>query len=504
MNAAAQATQTSGRPLPSTLRNVGLFGLVLYAVAAWLLLRPDFLMSWRESDTQTIARHFMEPGSSIFMPRIDWAGTGPGYVEAEFQLYTWLTSLLMRTFGYGEWPGQVVSLLATLGAGAVAFRGLSRVYGPLPALLGACALLASRGVVHCAVLVQPEALCLLLFTAAWFAFTEFAESGSRRQLVIYGVTGALAMLVKPTAAQLGVASVVLLALHARPRLYRADVWVAWVAMVGLLALHLLHARSLFIDYGATFGVLSGGDTKVPKLQYLLAPSLLTSALSNAVMWGVGLIGCAAAVAVLVLDKKRAPIIALTAGVLVWTLVAFRYTSRPAGKHYHLLGAVLAAHAVAQLATLLPQRLAGSRKAGYALGLLGLLLCGQLANSIRVRQWLRQDVYNAPPAEVAAALKRHCRPGDLIVARSYEPEFDREWNTPTNYEDPRIFFLSGTRGWPLGSETDDPRRIEEGKRQGARFFVEPQEHGPTPATDTWLREHARLLETTTFGGKVYAL
>ena len=50
--------------------------------------------SWRESDMATIARHFFDGHRNIFLPAIGWAGPGENYVGYEFQLTTYVTSIL--------------------------------------------------------------------------------------------------------------------------------------------------------------------------------------------------------------------------------------------------------------------------------------------------------------------------------------------------------------------------------------------------------------------------
>jgi hypothetical protein len=496
------------RPLPDALAHskiwasalVALF-VAIYAILLWNTCRPDFIQNWRESDTQTIARHLAEPGASILYPRIDWGGTGPGYVETEFQLYTWIVSRFLIVFGDVEWPGQLVSLMAVILTAWVVFIQLNRRYGATAAAIGVAGMLASRGVVQAATTVQPEALCLLLYAIAWFAFLNYTESGNRRDLCIYALAGGTAMLVKPTAAHLGISSGVLLLLHAPHVLRRKSLWLAWALMVAALVLHMAHARNIYLEYGNTFGVLSGGDSKLPKLEHLLVPDLVVRAAINSVMWGVGVVGAAAALAAIVLRRKEsAPIVALIVGNAVWTLIALRYTSRPGGNHYHLLGAVLAAQA---LAMALPA-VANARWRSYVSVAAICAIALGLERSVSIRTWNRHNPWDEGAIAVAKALQRHARPGDLIVVRSVAVRYDTYWKTISNFEDPRIFNLTRTRGWPIGKESTDPHMVDQAKRQGARFYVEPETRPVMPEFDTWLAKHARLIETTDHGGKVYEL
>jgi hypothetical protein len=488
-------------PQTRTLTAFVVVALAVYALVLWGWFRPGFLHAWRESDTQTIARHLAEPGASILYPRIDWGGAGPGYVEAEFQLYTWLVSRFMIVFGDVEWPGQLVSLLSVTGAAWVAFSGLRRWYGMLPAVAGLFAMLSTRCVIQAATSVQPESLCLFLFTAAWFAFLEYTHSRSRLWLALYAVTGFLAMLVKPTAAQLGIACFAYLLLQPRQELLKKkDVWMAWAFMVGVLAVHMIQARSVYVEYGNTFGVLSGGDSKFPRLEHLLVPRLYLKAAFNSIRWGVGAVGALAVVSAIARRSYSVAVVALLAGVGAWTLIALRYTTFPGGNHYHVLGAVLAAQATAHVLSTLPE----VRWRSFAVTFAALVIAVQMANSFGARLVSREHPWDALPVALSAALTKHSRPGDLIVSRSFGVRYDHYWKTVSNFEDPRIFYLSRTRGWPIGFENSNPIELENARAQGARFYVELIERPPMPALDEWLSRHATLLETTTYGGRVFAL
>lgn len=474
--------------------------VLAYAASLWTWFRPDFIQNWRESDTQTIARHLAEPGASIFYPRVDWGGAGPGYVETEFQLYTWIVSRFMVFYGDVEWPGQLVSLLSIAATAWVAFTQLTRRYGQVAAAIGVGALLASRSVVQCATTVQPEALCLLLYVTSWFALLNYVDGNHRRWLAIYALAGGAAMLVKPTAAQIGIASWLLLLLHSALVLKRKDIWLAWGFMIAAFVLHLVHARSIYLEYGNTFGILSGGDSKIPRLEHLLVPGLLARAAINSIMWGVGPVGAVAVVIALVMRRNTAPIVALLVANAIWTVVALRYTTKAGGNHYHLMGALLAAQAVAHTVASLAEA-----RFKHWLNVLALAMIAlAMERSFRIRAWNRNNVWDEPAVAVAKALRPHVNRDDLIVVRSVAVKYDPYWKTISNFEDPRVFAMTRTRGWPIGSEISEPSIVEHALRKGARYYVEQEARPSMPAFDAWLAQHATLVESTGYGGKVYDL
>ena len=473
--------------------------IALYAVTLWGFIRPTSIREWRPADTQTIARHLAEPGSSILYPRIDWGGDGPGYVETEFQLYAWLVSRLLRIFGDVEWPGELLCLLATVAAAAVVFGGLRCTHDRVAAALGTIALLASPAVIFTATRVQPDALCLLLYVGAWFSFLRYESSSSSAWLCAFAVLGATALLVKPTAAQLGISSFLLLLFRSRPKLRTWGPWLAWGFMLSALGLYLFHARSLYLEYGNTFGVLSGGDSKLPRLAHLLVPRLYVKAAVHAIRWGTGIPGAVAVIVLLATRKNIALIAALLIGNTIWTILALRYTSQAAGNHYHVLAAVLAAHAVAIVAD------SAQRSSLHVLAVSALGVVLALGLGLALEQRLQDRTGSGDPSVVAAgsALARLARPGDLVVVRSLEVRYDAFWRTQNNYQDPRVFYLSRTHGWSIAADDGDAQAVERASQLGARYYVEPVPR-PTGPLDLWLDEHSRLVATTNFGGRILAL
>jgi hypothetical protein len=473
-----------------------------YAILVWFEVRPESIQGWRLADTQAIALHFTEPGASIFFPRIDWGGAGPGYVEAEFQLYTWLVSWGLRLFGDVAWVGQALSLGAMLGAVCVVFESLLATYGAVPALFGVLTLLCSRGVVGTAASVQPEALCFLLYVGAWFELLRYESTAKRRALWTYAALGAAAMLVKPSAAQLGISSFLLIALRSRALLKRRELWLAWLLMVGLLGAHLLWARHLYLEFGNTFGVLSGGDSKVPRVSDLFHGSLLWQAARRAVLWGTSFMGALAVVAALLFasQRERAAVIALLTGNVVWVALAFRYTSQDMGNHYHLPGALLGAQATAICVGLVLQK----RRHVWALALAFACLLVALFKTLRFANAVRVSDWDASAVAAARAFNEHAAHGQLVIIRSPELARDARWQSANNFEDPRVFYLTKTRGWALALDDTDSDKLARFVRSGARFYVETIAPPESPALEKWLTTNATLLATTSFGGRVFAL
>lgn len=480
--------------------------LAIWTAVAWFWSRaPEAvgdMMGWREVDTQTIALNFLRPGSSIFFPQINWGGDGPGYVEAEFQLYPAIVALIMRLSGPAEWPGQLVSLIAVTGAAVALFFHHRRREGALPAIAAMAAFLGTRSAAQLGTAIQPDSLALLGYTLAWIGFSTYVEKGSRLHLLMFGICGATAMLVKPTTAHIGISSGLLLLFSARHLLKRWEVWLTWALMVGVLAAYLIHAKGLYETYGNTFGLLSGGDSKSPKLMHLLVGKVWLGAGVRIVFWGLGVLGLFALAWLAVKRQLTAEHAALAIGNLVLVVLALRYVSANIGPHYLAPFSVLGASAVARVV----QVGFDSRRA-LRLGFAG--VCAIAALQICGSQWLRHrnrvpNSFTRIPIETGMALKEHAGPDSLIVVRSYKPAYDPEWQTENNYQDPTIFYITGARGWEIGSEQLDPALVADFVRRGARFLADPIPAETANLLYDWLERNAELLTTTEHGGRIWRL
>jgi 4-amino-4-deoxy-L-arabinose transferase-like glycosyltransferase len=484
--------------------------LAAWALCVWLQLRPAEIAAdwhgWRQTDTQTIALNLTADDANIMMPRISWGGDGPGYVETEFQLYTWLVSRLLKIAGTAEWPGQLLSLLAMSAAALVVFSQLSRKYVPVAAVAGFVAFLAARIPAHMGSVVMPDALALLAYACAWLCFTRYANAGRARDLVAYGLAGTLAMLIKPTTAHLGISSFLLLLLAHRDRLREPRLWVVWALMVAVFGAYLAQAHRLYVEYGNTFGLLSGEDSKVPRLRNLLDPGLYMATARIAVLWGLGSVATLALIIQALRRRLDAEQVALLAGNVVIVFIAMRYMSDSAGIHYYAPILVLAASVIASLTNDLLK--AGAWRHA-AIAALGVLLVAQGYRSFSIRQDFSRH-YADDPAIVAAggvvaagkALARLAKPGELVMVRSILNAYDPAWQQAINHHDPRIFYVSGTRGWTLGREQQDPRPIADVANRGAAFFVDPMLDG-APGLDAWLSANAEQVWSGT-GGRIWKL
>ncbi|HEX9007526.1 MAG TPA: hypothetical protein VF889_09540, partial [Bacteroidota bacterium] len=91
-------------------------GVILRLVLPWHPADDRMLNGWRESDYTQLARNFDREGMNILLPRVDWRGDTPGYVEMEFPFIPWITAAAYRIFGYHEMFLRLISSACSIGA----------------------------------------------------------------------------------------------------------------------------------------------------------------------------------------------------------------------------------------------------------------------------------------------------------------------------------------------------------------------------------------------------
>jgi 4-amino-4-deoxy-L-arabinose transferase-like glycosyltransferase len=493
------AASISRRVAVAAVLTVIVWCLLVVALRRTPFITDDW-MGWRQADTQAIARNFATIELAPLHPRVDWGGSGPGYVEAELQLYPLLIAVVMRVAGESLWPGQLLSLGFVAAALLVLFRDLARRFGGVPAYLALVCALAVHGVIVIATSIQPDTLSFLFFTLGFLAFLRWLEAPSDRRLLAWVAATAVAGLVKPTTLELGIAQAVLVALRRRELLRSKELWIGWALVITTVGVYLAFARTLYLEHGNTFGILSGGDSKLPAAARLLEPQRWVALARYTVVWGTGLAAVPAAVYLLARRRLGPEEIALAAGALVVGVVGFRYATGSFGTHYHLPHVVLGAFLVARAAADLSASFASRRGLGPAL-VAGTLVVAPLLFARTLRE-LRRLPFE-PETELGHMLAGVAEPGTLVVVRARAERYNQEWSTPNNFEDPRVFYLSRTKGWVLPNDEPGADRLAALALEGARFYVHVNQYPPDHALAAWLERHATLVAASGVG-TVYAL
>lgn len=474
---------------------VALTAIVMWMGTCWLALRPTSIVSdwmgWRQADTQQMALNGSRPDATFNVPRINWGGSEPGPVEAEFQLYQDLVSVLLGWFGPSEAPGQLLSLLFIACAATALYRWFFERFGAWPALLGLAAFLANRNTLFLATSVQPDGLGLMAFTFALWGFDRWLRTGQTGAWWCWVAFTALSGAIKPLNLQLGIAQFLWVAFAHREFLRRPALCVGWAAVLVLVAWQLWHGASIFRDSGLTFGVLSGGDSKLPSLSDLYRPGHYWATFKVSLQWGVQPLGLIALVLILLRSGPDPVEWALAIAYGVAMVVAMRYTSfAPFGSHYHATAAVLASHLFAHA---MRDATVGNRTTQSAVWLIAGILMAQLAWNVHARLSLERGVPDQAYARATRLLCEHIEPGDVVVVRSEAPARVEGWRGgPNNFQDPRLFYLLGISGWVIALDAFAVSDIVTPRQQGAAWYLEPTHTHASDEQRAWLEQNAEKV------------
>lgn len=451
--------------------------LVALAVLCRLPLLPAPLTYgsdiWRQADTASIAHHFLHGGFHLLYPQIYWGGTGPGYVESEFQLYPFLVALLYRLFGEHPWLGRLVSLLFVAPTLLVFHRLSLRLLPARAALWALFFFAASPLYLRYSVAFMPEATVLCFYVGALYCFGVWLEGQEPRWLFRAALCTALSILVKPTSIHIGLIFLLLVrGRHGARRFLRADLWLFAALSLLPALLWYAHARGLYLRYGNTFGVLSGGDSKFGGPRYWLSPGFYVALLNLETRWllaGFGWVpflygfwGLWRTKAAPASIAPRLPLYGLGTIFLYYLIVA-RYAGESWGVHYHLYALPFYALGFGRGM----EELRSFEIAGRTVMLVA--VSSTLFGAATLFRDLRTPAAGAPAVlGCAAAVRRVVPAAAPILVSSDSPS--REDGVPNNYQDPVLFFYSDRHGFSLARDWHRPERVEEFRRRGARFLV----------------------------------
>lgn len=491
---------------PTTLRGPGRAALGVVGVVVVLSVVRAFLPMpwlgdiWRPADTATIAHNFFVGGMSLFYPQVNWGGAGPGYVEAELQILPWLSAALFYVFGEHAWVGRLVSLAFTIGGIAVFWALAKR---SLPARTARWALIAfvvSPAVMTYGNAFMPDVTVLFFYLLTLLSFQRWLTHDRLVWLVAAAAAASTAALAKPTSLHVFLILLIWLAISARDRLKRPSLYIAAVASLVVPALWLWHAHELYVEYGNTFGVISGGDSKFGNIAIWTSSLFYTGNITIEATLIYGIIGVPIALLGAWLAwKARGPVI-LAAGfpaLVVFYFAVARYSSE-LGPQYHIFSlpfaALLIGIGIEGVARWLRGRVSPTvRIAAAVVAVLALFAQSAMVFVASFKD--QSGVYGA----CSAQLDQVSAPTDLVVISTTSLAVDR--GMANNFQEPTIFYLADRKGWSLAADQLEPTILAGHARQGARFFVnyDPSLVPAGTALADWLATNAQPVRSSAADG-----
>ncbi|MCK4873872.1 MAG: glycosyltransferase family 39 protein [Phycisphaerales bacterium] len=385
--------------------------------------------SWRQTDTAAIARNFQRNGFDLLHPQCDWGGDSPGYVAMELPIYPFAVAVAYEVFFTHEAFARLLAMFGSLVGVYFLFR-LVEMHIDRRTAIWSCLFYAILPLnIYYSRTIQPEAWMIAASIAGIYFFSRWTETDRRRDLLGSACFVALACVLK-LALYLGLPLLYL----AWRRYHRRTLltWRLWAyAAIAVLptVLWYMHAYDISAQTGLHFGVWN--PNQFSELSMLVSldfyNKLIFSQLAERHFTWVGFV-----ILIVGLCLRRKHKGERLFDLWIVSVVIF-FLLTPSKNYYHEYYQLpLIPPACVFLGKVFARGWAQRRV------VLAVALVGIMALSIgRYVEYMRlEDRAASPDIRLAAIVRVHTEPGDLIVTV--------RWST-----DPTWLYLSDRKGWALG-------------------------------------------------------
>jgi len=256
---------------PSILR-VPIFWILLLSFA-FRLVQLDApivgMHSWRQADTAAVARNFHENGYDLLRPQIDFGGAGPGYVDMEFPLYSYIIAAAYEFTGVQEWWGRLLSALFWTALVAAMYDLVRWAAGRRIARWTAIFIAFLPLNLFYGRVFMPEPMLLAGMAGGLTLFRRALDSGKPGTLLASWACIAVACLLKIPCLYIGLPLVWLAWWkHGWGFLRRPAIWAYAILLFAVVGAWYGHSHRLGQESGISFGVFAYGSDKWGKWQLL--------------------------------------------------------------------------------------------------------------------------------------------------------------------------------------------------------------------------------------------
>ena len=295
--------------------------------------------SWREADVSTIAKNFYQNNTDIFHPQIAWDGSGPGYTESEFQIYSYLIAVSYKIFGFWEPTGRVISFLFSLAAMLVFFQ-LSRYLLNTKAAIAASFFFSLSPILFVmSNAIQPESVMFFFYLCSGYTFIRWLDSGSKKYYLLAIIFTALALLCKITAANIGILFLLLIIFKKGWKfLFKPEVLILGVLSIMPSILWYSYCHKFYVLYGNSLGI--SNEHAWMGWDFFTKPDFIAGIVKNELFNVWTLSGPFIVILALVftkLIKRESTLLAICwlASVSFFYMIAARTTSQGWAYYYHI-------------------------------------------------------------------------------------------------------------------------------------------------------------------------
>ena len=451
------------------------------------LLRAVDTESWRESDVSTIAKNFYQKNTDIFHPQIAWDGSGPGYTESEFQIYSYLIATSYKVFGFWEPTGRIISFIFSLATLLVFLRLCKYLFEEKAALFSFFFFAISPILLVISNSIQPESVMFFFYVCSGYTFIRWLNDQSGKFYTLLILCTALALLCKITAANIGLMFIIMIVFKKGWK----SLFTPKVLILGLLSV----LPSVFwYVYGNRFFVLYGNSLGLSNEYAWIGWDIFTNKhfvigiIQNEIFTVWTLAGPFIIALALLFTrwiKKESTLIGISwlASAAVFYILAMRTTADDWGYYYHIFSipavSLLLGGAVIELwdkyfplvnsKTTTATDKPGITKGRFILGGLALLVCLFVFSSFKYFYRIKASVFQTSDFyQCKDSLVKLIPPGSLVLANGGLK--GDKLGHPKAFNDSYFFYWIDRKGYNITIEDLSVKNVLAFKDKGAAFFI----------------------------------
>lgn len=249
--------------------------LILLLTLTTRLYHIDFPIagwhSWRQADTAAIARNFATESMNIAYPAIDWRGNTPGYVESEFQLYTFTIALLYKLFGIHEFFGRALSVICSVLTVLGLYLLVKKMIDEPTALWASLFYSILPLSIYYGRAFMPEQMMLMFSVFGIYFYSQWLDDNNWKHFLASVACIFLAVLLKLPTLYLGLPLLFLSWTKFKFTLFRQPkIWLFAVIVFVATTAWYYHSHSLKLLTGLTFGIWEVSTDKWGNLDLIVS------------------------------------------------------------------------------------------------------------------------------------------------------------------------------------------------------------------------------------------
>ena len=326
------------------MKHIKLIWVIIFllgvGVRSTKLLHAVDTESWREGDVSTIAKNFYEKKMDIFHPQIAWDGSGPGYTEGEFQIYSYLIATTYKMFGFWEPMGRVISFIFSILTLLVFFRFTRYLLDERSAAAASFFFALSPILMVMSNTIQPESTMFFFYVCAGYTFLRWIDNTtSQKYFWLAVLSTALALLCKVTSANIGLMFLIMMIYKKGWKfLFKPQLILFGVLTVLPSVLWYYYCHKFYLQYGNSLGL--SNEYAWIGMDFFTSPHFALGIIHNEdhhVWTKAGPFIALLGLLFTDLRKKESTVLSIAwlASALVFYLMAVRTTSDDWAYYYHI-------------------------------------------------------------------------------------------------------------------------------------------------------------------------